>query len=281
MKESYGAFDVLVVDNGSGDDSIREIARRRNARYVYEPIVGLSRARNCGARESTGEIIVYLDDDAVPQPGWLGALAREFADPRVMVVTGRVVPLEDASLMAGGESLLGTCSKSARLVLDRDNPYWFEWVNFGQVGIGANMAIRHSAFAVWPGFDTRLGRGAAISGGEENYAFFALLDRGYRLVYTPDATVEHRTAKTAEELYAANLRNITTVSAYVVFLFAERPQYRARLLRYILNGIRGAARPWREERATPTTAPAIAPRWRMAMAWLSGPWLYARSRFAI
>lgn len=279
-RQSHAAFDVLVVDNGSRGDAIREVARRWGARYVAEPIVGLSRARNRGARESDKEIVVYLDDDAVPQGDWLEALVREFHDPRVMAVTGRVVPLTETQSSPGPRAVFGTCLRKTRLVLDRDNPHWFEWVNFGGIGIGANMAIRRSAFAVWPGFDVRLGRGAGISGGEENYAFFALLDRGGRLVYTPDATVAHRTAETFEELYAAHLHGVATVSAYALLLFAEQPRYRVRLLHYVLNGIRGSARPWCEEQALAAPAPILAPRWRQTMAWLSGPWLYARSRFA-
>ena len=275
-KQSYPAFDVLVVDNGSSGDATLQTAQQWGVRHVSEPVAGLSRARNRGARESDKEIVAYLDDDAVPQPGWLEALGREFRDQRVIAVTGRVIPLEESDSSAGTGVVLGTCQRQTRVVLDRDNPHWFEWANFGGVGIGANMAMRRSAFATWPGFDTRLGRGAAISGGEENYAFFALVERGYRLVYTPDAIVRHRTAKTSEESYTAHLRSLAIISAYVIFLFAEHPQYRARLLRYVLGGVRGSTRAWRERHAA--TEPAAAPRWRQAIAWMSGPWLYARSR---
>ena len=161
--------------------------------------------------------------------------------------------------------------------MDRDNPSWFEWVNFGGIGFGGNLALRRWVFSIWPGFDVRLGRGAAISGGEENYALFALVDKGYRMVYTPDATVRHRTPESFEELYAGHLRSIATISAYAVFLFFEQPRYCGCLLRYVLKGVYGSPRPWREKQAASQNS--IAPRWRQAIAWMSGPWLYARSRF--
>src|SRR5579871_6798901 len=65
-KLDYDNFDVLVVDNAPSDDQAREVAARWCARYLLEPVAGLSRARNRGALFSNSEIIAYLDDDAVP-----------------------------------------------------------------------------------------------------------------------------------------------------------------------------------------------------------------------
>jgi cellulose synthase/poly-beta-1,6-N-acetylglucosamine synthase-like glycosyltransferase len=66
---------------------------RWGVRYVVEPLVGLSRARNRGARACDSEIVAFLDDDALPEPEWLSGLLREFEDPLVMAVTGRILPL--------------------------------------------------------------------------------------------------------------------------------------------------------------------------------------------
>ena len=68
----YSNFEVLVVDNAPSKAPAREVAERWAARYVVEPVKGLSRARNRGALESRGEILGYIDDDAVPEPQWLG-----------------------------------------------------------------------------------------------------------------------------------------------------------------------------------------------------------------
>ena len=89
----YSHFEVLVVDNSSTDWGAREVAARWGARYVVEPIVGASRARNRGALECSSEVVAYLDDDAVPEPGWLSAIAAEFSDPLVMAVAGKVLAL--------------------------------------------------------------------------------------------------------------------------------------------------------------------------------------------
>src|SRR2546422_10702578 len=73
----YPSFDVLVVDNGSSATGTREVAERWGARCTVEPRPGLSRARNRGAGEAQGDLIAYLDDDALPEPGWLAAIERE------------------------------------------------------------------------------------------------------------------------------------------------------------------------------------------------------------
>lgn len=276
---AYPRFEVCVVHNAPTETETRRVAERFGARYLVEPVPGLSRARNRGAQASAGEVVAYIDDDAVPEPGWLEAITREFEDPRVMMVAGRVLPLSAA---AGrdrvGHPLGGPVHAGTRLVVDRATSYWFELANFGAIGIGANMAVRRSAFEVWPGFDVRLGRGACIWGGEEVHAFFSLVERGYHVVRAPAAVVRHRGGGTPEELRAAHLRRLRAVSAYVVFLFAEYPCYRGRLVRYVLRGVAAAPRPWRESGAPP--AGKLVPRWREVLAWLSGPWLYARSRMA-
>ena len=272
----YPSFEVLVVDNAPSKAPAREAAERWAARYVVEPVKGLSRARNRGALESRGDILAYIDDDAVPEPQWLSSLALAFEDPHVMAATGRVIPFEP-SQTNGGVSRPDARQGRARRVVDLSDPYWFEIANFGGIGIGANMAFRRSAFAIWPGFDVRLGRGAQIDGGEENYAFFLLVQLGLRILYIPDAVVRHSVSGTSAEITSKHLQSLATISAYVLFLLVEHPRYRARLLRYIAGGMRSTSRPWRDEEST--GAGRIAPRSREMLAWLSGPWLLVKSRF--
>lgn len=275
---TYPSFDVLVVDNAPADSRARELAERHGAAYVVEPRPGLSRARNRGARETKAEIVAYLDDDAVAEADWLSALAREFADPQVMAVTGRTMRLGTQSEACARFSGIGEpdFGGAERLTVDRQTPYWFERANFGGVGIGMNMAFRRQAFSQWPGFDERLGRGSRLPGCEEHYAFFALLDRGYRVVYTPEAVVRHPAPPTLQELRARYLRTLAASAAYLLLLVVEQPRYRRAALRYAWETLTGSPRAWRATAAQKT--PRIAPRWRVVLACLFGFILYARSR---
>jgi cellulose synthase/poly-beta-1,6-N-acetylglucosamine synthase-like glycosyltransferase len=222
--------------------------------------------------------VAFLDDDAIPEPDWLAALARVFEDPLVFAATGRILPsrreTETPCLCA---SLGGFDGGAEERVVDCLNPIWFELANFGGIGDGGNMAFRRRAFEVWPGFDERLGRGTPLHGAEEHYAFFALIDRGYRVVYTPQAVVAHPYPYRLQDLQARHLKDLTAAAGYMTFLFFEEPRYRYRILKYLGEWLRGDTRAWRGAVVT-YPRPRIVPRWRMALAWLSGPLRYAQVR---
>src|SRR6266851_10486745 len=93
LKQNHPRFEVLVVDNGSDHSCSFEVAARHRVRCVSEPRVGVSHARNLGARESNAKIVAFIDDDAVPEARWLEGLCAEFCDPCVMGVVGRILPL--------------------------------------------------------------------------------------------------------------------------------------------------------------------------------------------
>jgi O-antigen biosynthesis protein len=275
----YPRFGVLVVDNAPSDDQAREIAVHWGADYVVEPVPGLSRARNRGAHACSAEIIAYLDDDSIPEPNWLSALVEEFTDPLVMAVTGHSNALkveteaERLCAMAAAPSPNG----HGRRVVDCHTAHWFDIANFGGLGDGMNMAFRRGAFDLWPGFDERLGRGALIDGAEEHYAFFSLLELGYRVVHTPIAVVYHPFPRAMKQLRRRNLQDAASTAAYITLLLAENPGYRRMLLRYLFEGLQGKRRIWRNSAGQ--SHPVIAPRWRQLLAAISGPLLYARLRF--
>lgn len=274
----YPRCEGLVVDNASSDARTRDIAQRRGVACLLEPVPGLSRARNRGARAATADLIAYIDDDAVPEPDWLSALAREFDDPRVMAVTGRTLALDTG---ASGEPLATGIAEPDfggldRLSVDAETPQWFERANFGGLGVGRNMAFRRRAFELWPGFDERLGRGALLEGCEEHKAFFELIDLGYRVVYTPAAVVRHPPPASSAVLRARHLRAATASAGYLTLLLTEQPRYRKATFTYMRQALTGTRRSWRGPETTPRSR--IAPWWRVALASLAGPLLYARAR---
>jgi GT2 family glycosyltransferase len=270
----YPRFEILVVDNAPSNGLTRDVANRWGVRYTLEPLPGLSRARNRGASECGGDIVAYLDDDAIAAPQWLCGLAAEFKDPRVMAVAGRVVPLEPTGEQGRKcATIAGVDRGERRRTFDLDTPSWFESANFGGIGIGANMALRKSAFNVWTGFNPRLGRGARVQACEENHAFFELIAAGYRVVYTPDAVVMHHAPQSLGELRAEHLRMLREAGAYLTFLLIERSDCRSATFRFIVEGLAG--RRHSEAAQTAAAGARIAPRWREIYAAISGGLLYA------
>ncbi len=272
-RQTCPSFDVIVVDNTSGDAETEAVARKWNARYVKERKKGLCRARNRGALVSGADIIAYLDDDSVPEPTWLAGLAREFYDPRVMGVGGKTVPLklESASEKLFAEVRGSAYNRPAPLVVDRETPYWFEICGFGGIGAGCNMAVRRAAFEVWPGFHERTDRGTPVFGGGEQHAFFSLVSRGFRVSYTPHAVVRHPFPPTMDVLRARFLRDLTASTAFFTMMLVEEKGHRRSTLRYLLEAMRGKERTWR---GTVTRRPRVVSPLRSAIALGLGPLRY-------
>lgn len=149
---------------------------------------GLSGARNSGVASSSGDVVVFLDDDAYADNDWLERLSAPFSDPRVAGVGGWIVPhWETAKANWLPESfywILG-CSYRGLPLGDASirNP------------IGANMAMRRGVFTSVGGFTSGIGRiGLVPLGCEETELCIRYTSRvpGERFVLARDAIVHHR-----------------------------------------------------------------------------------------
>lgn len=156
-----GPYDLIVVVDHNPALQARLAEQLPGVRVVANRNErGLSGARNTGVELTDADVVVFLDDDAAAQPGWLEGLARHYADPDVLGVGGRIDPLWAT-----------------------ERPAWwppeFDWIvgcNYtGQHAgvvrnlIGANASFRRELFANG-GFVTGIGRSATVRrpvGGEE------------------------------------------------------------------------------------------------------------------
>ena len=86
--------DVIVVDNASTDstrDVVESFRGARPVRYVYESTPGVSRARNAGCRAAGGDIVAFLDDDAVPTGTWLENIENAFLKSKSIGIVGGAI----------------------------------------------------------------------------------------------------------------------------------------------------------------------------------------------
>jgi len=228
--------EILVVDNSDGDEATRKIAQDNGARYLLEPVPGLSRARNRGLSQCHTEVIAFIDDDVIPEPDWLAHLVAPFSDPETGATTGRVIT---PNSRGDGES----CEPRS---INNQHPHWVEIAAFGGLGFGANMAFRRSALPSGRFFDERLGRGAPFEIAEESYAFVWLLSRGHRVVYVPAAAVHHPPlSRTAIGREARNS------FSYWLLLLSEFPQQRSNLIQFLFRRLRGVPLEWPRETQEP------------------------------
>ncbi len=183
--------EIVVVDNASAGDETRRVAERWGARCVVEPAPGLDRARNTGLAEARTELVAFTDDDARPEPGWLGALVEPFAAPDVHAVTGLVLPAElrtPAQVLF--EDVYGGMGKGLRLRVHTERMRR-AYVRPERVGVGCNMAFRRAALLRLGGFDTALDVGTRTGGGGDLDVFERFLEGTAGVVYVPGAVVRH------------------------------------------------------------------------------------------
>jgi GT2 family glycosyltransferase len=183
------AFETIVVIDHNTTLEKRVSAAYRDVRTISNSgRRGLSAARNTGVRRARGTIVAFLDDDAVADPGWLGRMLGHYADPAVIGVGGRVMPLWP-----------GQCP--------RWFPPEFNWVvGCSYVGqperlaavrnpIGCNMSFRLALFERLGGFREGIGREGGDGAGCEETEFCIRARQAYPesiLIYDPDMVVHHR-----------------------------------------------------------------------------------------
>ncbi len=188
-KEQY---EVIVVDNRSTDATAtvtkEDFATISNLRYMHEPVLGLSQARNTGWRIAKGKYIAYLDDDAIADRQWLAKIVDVFEGVKPMPgsVGGKVEPIWEAPrplwLSDAIMPHLATLDWSA-IPIFLDHSRWL---------VGANIAFPRSLLEMVGGFQTNLGRiGTKLLSGEEILMRQQLDALGYGCYYHPDIVVKH------------------------------------------------------------------------------------------
>lgn len=100
-RQTYPAdrFEVIVVDDG-GNDGTAEVADRRHPfpfRYIRQENQGDAAARNRGAQEARGDVLQFLDDDIVLEPGFISAIALKHAQSSGICVIGRLLTMASPS----------------------------------------------------------------------------------------------------------------------------------------------------------------------------------------
>lgn len=80
--------EIIVVNDGSTDDTASVVDRYHDVRFVTQKNAGPAAARNRGALDSNGTILLFIDDDCVPASNWLSAMLEPFLDMAVVGVKG-------------------------------------------------------------------------------------------------------------------------------------------------------------------------------------------------
>lgn len=169
--------EVIVVDDGS-DDRTSDVSMKLGAKVIIQKNAGPATARNRGAREAKGDILLFTDADCVPDRGWVKNMLEPFKDRSVSGVQG-VYRTRQKSIIAR----FVQAEIEARYKKMAQKPQK-EGIDF----IGTYSAgYRRKVFREFGGFDKSFPKAS----GEDPELSFRMANRGHRLVLNKDAVVYH------------------------------------------------------------------------------------------
>jgi len=176
MKQSIArdSYEVIVVDDGSTDRT-GDVVKQFPVKYIKQQNQGPATARNRGAREAKGEIILFTDADCVPEYNWIEEMVKPFNDPEVMAVKGayktRQKALTARFAQIEFEERFEMLKKAE--TIDMVDTY--------------SAGYRKSVFLSFGGFDPSF----PVANNEDTELSYKISKAGYKMVFNPEAIVYH------------------------------------------------------------------------------------------
>ena len=195
LKPCSGKHEVLVVDNNS-ERPVKDMSvlRESPVRVVVERRPGLTAALECAVMNAAGDIIVFIDDDNVADPGYLIVAEKVFQDPKIGIMSGEVIPEYEAQpgrWFKRFEAPLGIRRLPSDMLFVTSVPLYSEFYP-----VGAGMCIRRSILAEY--FSTTSGaeriegrKGKSLSSGEDLDLDLFAIRQGFLIGCTRELKLTH------------------------------------------------------------------------------------------
>lgn len=193
-KQSYPSnkLEIVIIDNNSTDNTkiiVQKYTKKAKfaCKYVFEPRIGLSQAKNTGIRNSRRKIVAFIDDDAVACKNWVKNIVNCFSKEEIWAVGGQVKPKFEITppewIPQRYFFVLGVCDSGRKIAEVPDIA-------------GGNSAFRKEVFKKIGLFRTALGhKGRKLLAGEELDFCTRITQAGGKIFYTPKAIIYHWTPK--------------------------------------------------------------------------------------
>lgn len=208
-------LEIIIVDDGSDDgtaESVEELIHsrysalsdRRTLRLLRQAHRGPAAARNLGAREARGPIILFTDADCEPEPDWLENMILSFQDPSVCGTKGTYVTRQRGWV--------------ARLVQVEYEEKYERMKRFSTIDFidTYSAAFRRDVFLSLGGFDESFPSASV----EDQELSFRFAERGYQMRFVPGARVVHRHVTTLRDYARKKFR----IAFYKSYLLVRHPK---------------------------------------------------------
>ncbi|MBI4870252.1 MAG: ATP-binding cassette domain-containing protein [Candidatus Riflebacteria bacterium] len=176
----YPSFELIVVDDGSTDNTREICARFPGVRAIHQSNQGLSTARNVGLAASTGSVVAYTDSDCFVDSQWLTHLVHQLERTGAAGVGGPNLTPRDGWV-------------AACVAVSPGQPtHVLETEELAEHIPGCNMAFRREVLEAVGGFDARF-----RAAGDDVDVCWRVQEAGHRIVFAPGAFVWHHRRHTA------------------------------------------------------------------------------------
>lgn len=167
-------YEVIVIDDGSTDKTA-DIIRAYPVKYLFQKNQGPAAARNIGAKEARGEIILFTDSDCVPSENWIEEMMKPFEKPEVAAVKG--------AYKNGQKSIM---ARFAQLEFEERFEMLKRAKSIDMIDT-YSAGYRKDIFLQMGGFDTSF----PVANNEDTELSYRMSKLNYKMVFNPEAVVYH------------------------------------------------------------------------------------------
>jgi glycosyltransferase involved in cell wall biosynthesis len=236
-QETQGeAYEIIVVDNNSKDATpqvLKDFNRAFGDRiqYVFEPEIGMPKARNAGASVAKGEILLFIDDDAIASSNWLDNYAYLYKTFPDIVAWGGKIDLVFQSCRPKWLSDDLMMALSYLNISDKET-----LLSFPDYPFGCNFSVRKECYMKIGGFIEDL-----KTSNEEKAFFYKLYLNNYKVGYSPKALVYHQIPQSRLEIRYFIKRGIKqgigNINFYSIFNPTKTPRFKDEFNRLLFDGL--------------------------------------------